>query len=56
MLMNLLGYSEGENQEFHAQYFQHWLERAGDRDEAIKKATARAKQAVEYILEHGDMA
>ena len=53
LLMKILSYSENENQEFHAQYFQHWLERAGNRDEAIKLATKRAKEAVEYILENG---
>jgi len=53
MLMQILGYAEGESTDFHTEYFQHWLQRAGDKDEAIKKATERAKDAVEYILTNG---
>ena len=53
ILMNILGYQENENTDFHSEYFQHWLQRAGDKDEAIKFATEHAKKAVEYILEHG---
>src|SRR5208337_2022613 len=44
MLMKVLGYSN-ENTNFHAEYFQHWLQRAGDKDEAIKLAAERAKKA-----------
>jgi len=53
MLLKVLGYNENETTESHALYFQSWLQRMPDQEEAIMLAKNRAKKAVEYILEHG---
>jgi len=53
MLLNILGYNENESTEYHAAYFQSWLKRIPDKEQAIKLATGRATKAVRYIIEHG---
>jgi hypothetical protein len=53
MLLKVLGYNENETTEYHASYFQSWLQRMPDQEQAISLAKNRAKKAVEYILEHG---
>jgi Zincin-like metallopeptidase len=52
MLMNHFGLEVG-NLRRHARYFQVWLSRTDDREEALDHAKREAERAVEYILEHG---
>lgn len=52
MLMNHFGLEVG-NIERHARYFQTWLDRTDDHDEALDHAKTEAERAVKYIIEHG---
>jgi antirestriction protein ArdC len=52
MLMKYFGMLEF-GIEIHADYFQAWLSRAGDRTSAMRYANRQAKRAVRFILERG---
>jgi hypothetical protein len=51
LLMKAFKMDEG-NIGISAHYFQCWLRRAGDREEALAYATKEAEKAVKYILQH----